>query len=354
MKSYQIVAFGEPLEDADLADPRPSGHEVVITVKASGVCHSDLHLWEGGYDLGGGRRLRVQDRGVKLPVTPGHEVAGEIAAVGPEVKDRKVGEMVLVYPWIGCGTCRVCLAGDENLCMKPRSIGIYCDGGYSEQMLVPHSRYLLPLDGLDPVAVAPYACSGLTTYSALKKLGALIGQEPVLVIGAGGLGLMCLTMLKAMGGKGAVVVDIDASRRAAALEAGALAAVDGKAADALAQVNAAMGGPASAAIDFVGSPETAALAFDSLAKGGKMVMVGLFGGAAPWPLPLIPMRAVSIVGSYTGNLAETREVLDLVRSGAAPKIPISDPPARRRDRGARGPQGRSRRRAGGADALSAA
>lgn len=326
MKSYQIVAFGEPLEDAELPDPQPSGSEVVIAVKASGVCHSDLHLWEGGYDLGGGRRLRVQDRGVKLPVTPGHEVVGEIVTIGPEVKDRKVGEMVLVYPWIGCGTCRVCLAGDENLCMKPRSIGIYCDGGYSDRMLVPHPRYLLPLDGLDPVAVAPYACSGLTTYSALKKLEALIGQEPVLVIGAGGLGLMCLTMLKAMGGKGAVVVDIDASRRAAALEAGALAAVDGSAADALAQVIAAMGGPAWAAIDFVGSPQTAALAFNSLAKGGKMIVVGLFGGAAPWALPLIPMRAVSIVGSYTGNLAETREVLDLVRSGAAPKIPITTRP----------------------------
>ena len=329
MKSYQIVAFGEPLESADLADPQPSGSEVVVAVRASGVCHSDLHIWEGGYDLGGGRRMMLKDRGIRLPLTPGHEVSGEIVSVGPEVKDRKVGEMVLVYPWIGCGNCRVCLAGDENLCMKPRSLGIYCDGGYAEQMVVPHPRYLLPLDGLDPVAVAPYACSGLTTYSALKKLGALIHEGPVLVIGAGGLGLMCLTMLKAMGGKGAVVVDIDARRRAAALDAGALAAVDGSSANALADVNAAMGGPVWTAIDFVGSPQTAALAFDALAKGGRMVMVGLFGGAAPWALPLIPMRAVSIVGSYTGSLAETREVLDLVRSGAAPKIPISTRPLAR-------------------------
>ena len=322
MKSFQIIDFGKPLGAADLPDPRPSGHEVVIAVKAAGVCHSDLHIWEGGYDLGAGRRLMLKDRGINLPLTLGHETAGQILSVGPNVVDRKVGEMCLVYPWIGCGACRVCLNGDENLCMKPRCLGVHCDGGYADQMVVPHSKYLLPLDGLDPVAVAPYACSGVTTYSALKKLGAVIKDEPVLVIGAGGLGLMCLSLLKAMGGKGAVVVDIDEKRRAAALEAGALAAVDGSAPDALAKVVAALGGPGWAAIDLVGSPATAELAFNALAKGGKMIMVGLFGGSAPWSLPLIPMKAMAIEGSYTGNLAETRELLELVRSGAVAPIPI--------------------------------
>jgi alcohol dehydrogenase, propanol-preferring len=326
VKSYQVIDFGSPLRDTDLPDPSPTGHEVVVAVKAAGVCHSDLHIWEGSYDLGGGRRLMLKDRGIPLPLTMGHETAGEIISVGPNVTDRKVGEMVLVYPWIGCGVCRVCRDGYENLCMKPRCLGVHCDGGYSDQIVVPNSKYLLPLDGLDPVAVAPYACSGVTTYSALKKLGSVIKEEPVLVIGAGGLGLMCVTILKAMGGKGAIVVDIDAKRRAAALEAGALAAVDGSAPDALAQVVAALGGPGWAAIDLVGSPQTAALGFDSLAKGGKFILVGLFGGSAPWSLPLIPMKAVTIEGNYTGNLAETRELLDLVRTGAIPKIPIRTRP----------------------------
>ena len=328
MKSYQIVDFGHDLRETDLPDPSPTGHEVIVAVKAAGVCHSDLHIWEGSYDLGAGRRLMLKDRGIPLPLTMGHETAGEILSVGPEVTDRKIGEMVLVYPWIGCGVCRVCREGDENLCMKPRCLGVHCDGGYSDQIVVPHSRYLLPLDGLDPVAVAPFACSGVTTYSALKKLGSVIKDEPVLVIGAGGLGLMCVTILKAMGGKGAVVVDIDEKRRAAALEAGALAAVDGAAPDALAQVVAALGGPCWAAIDLVGSPQTSALGFDSLAKGGKLIMVGLFGGSAPWSLPLIPMKAATIVGSYTGNLAETRELLDLLRSGAIRRIPIRARPMR--------------------------
>jgi propanol-preferring alcohol dehydrogenase len=186
VKSYQTIDFGRPLAGADLPDPKPTGDEVVIAVKAAGVCHSDLHIWEGGFDLGGGRRFTLKDRGVPLPLTLGHETAGEILSVGPNVADRQVGEMRLIYPWIGCGVCPVCHDGNENLCMKPRCLGIHCDGGYSDKLVFPHSRYLLPLEGLDPIAAAPLACSGVTTYSALKKLGPLIREELVLVIGAGG------------------------------------------------------------------------------------------------------------------------------------------------------------------------
>ena len=136
-------------------------------------------------------------------------LAVKIVAVGSDVKERKVGEVCLVVPWIGCGNCRVCRAGYENLCMAPRCIGVHCDGGYSDHVLISKSKYLLPIGDLDPVAVAPFACSGVTTYAALKKLGQVIEEEPILVIGAGGLGLMCVSILKAMGGKGAVVLDID-------------------------------------------------------------------------------------------------------------------------------------------------
>ena len=212
MKSYQLVDYGKPLEPVDIATPQPTGDEVLIEVLAAGVCHSDLHIWEGSYDLGGGKRLSLKDRGMQLPLTMGHENAGKIVAVGPDVKDRNVGEICLVYPWIGCGECRVCRMGYENLCMKPRCIGVHCDGGYSDHLIIPKSKYLLPIGDLDPVVVAPYACSGVTTYSALKKLGDLIKEEPIMVIGAGGLGLMCLSILKAMGGKGAIVVDIDEAR----------------------------------------------------------------------------------------------------------------------------------------------
>ena len=225
---------------------------------------------------------------------------------------------------VGCGKCETCLGGDENMCaVKPNSLGVYCDGGYADYMTVPHPKYLLNLKGLDPVTAAPYACSGVTTYSALKKVDL---STPIVVFGAGGLGLMLLSLLKAMGGKGAIVVDIDARKREAAEAAGALATVDGKAPDALEQLQKKAGGPIRAVIDLVGSAQTTQLGFDCLAKGGKLVIVGLFGGGATFALPLITIKAITIQGSYVGNLRETQELLDLVRAKKIPPIPVTKLP----------------------------
>lgn len=329
MKSFRVTGFGQPLTEQNRPTPELSGTQVLLRVKAAGICHSDLHIWEGGYELGHGRkRLSLQDRGVALPLTMGHESVGEIVAAGPDAKDATIGETVLVYPWIGCGQCDVCKAGDENMCLKPRFLGVYCDGGYSDELIVPHPRYLLSLDGLDPVTAAPYACSGLTTYSALKKLDL---NQPIVIFGAGGLGLMALTLLKAMGGKGAIMVDIDAKKREAAEQAGALASVDGGAPDALEQIAAKAGGPIRGVLDLVGNAQTAQLGFDCLTKGGKLVIVGLFGGGAPWALPFIPMRAITIQGSYVGNLRETQELLDLVRAKKIPPIPVIPVPLNQAD-----------------------
>jgi D-arabinose 1-dehydrogenase-like Zn-dependent alcohol dehydrogenase len=236
----------------------------------------------------------------------------------------------LVYPWIGCGNCAVCAGGDENLCVKPRFLGVYCDGGYSDHIVVPHPKYLIELDGLDPVSAAPYACSGVTTYGALRKLADVYPAEPIVVIGAGGLGLMCLSILKALGGNGAVVVDIDERKRRAALECGALAAVDGRNPEAISEITRTAQGPVRGVIDLVGSPQSTALGFDVLPKGGKLVIVGLFGGGAPWALPLIPIKAATIQGSYVGNLHELRELVELARTGAVPGIPITPRPLGRR------------------------
>ena len=242
MKSFQVTDFNAPLKEVDQPTPQPAGTQVLIKVKAAGVCHSDLHIWEGGYDLGHGRKpLSLKDRGVSLPRTMGHETVGEIVAFGPDVTaadkgDLKIGDVALAYPWLGCGKCETCLGGDENMCVvKPNSLGVHCDGGYADHMTVPHPKYLLNLKGLDPVTAAPYACSGVTTYSALKKVESAF-NTPIVIFGAGGLGLMALSLLKAMGGKGAIVVDIDARKREAAEAAGALATVDGKAPDALEQL----------------------------------------------------------------------------------------------------------------------
>ena len=331
MKSFQVAEFNAPLKEVEQPTPAPSGTEVLIKVKAAGVCHSDLHIWEGGYDLGHGRKpLSLKDRGVSLPRTMGHETVGEVVAFGPDVKEAdkgglKVGDVALVYPWLGCGQCATCLAGDENMCLKPQSLGVYCDGGYADHMTVRHPKYLLNLKGLDPVTAAPYACSGVTTYSALKKVEKDFAT-PIVIFGAGGLGLMALSLLKAMGGKGAIVVDIDARKREAAEKAGALATVDGSAPDALEQLAKKAGEPIRAVIDLVGNAATTQLGFDCLTKGGKLVIVGLFGGGAPWALPLIPIKAVTIQGSYVGNLRETQELLDLVRAKKIAPIPVTAMP----------------------------
>jgi alcohol dehydrogenase, propanol-preferring len=332
MKSFQVVDFNAPLKEVDAPTPQPSGTQVLIKVKAAGVCHSDLHIWEGGYDLGHGRKpLSLKDRGVSLPRTMGHESAGEIVAFGPDVTaadkgDLKVGDVALVYPWLGCGKCPTCVDGEENMCaVKPNAIGVYCDGGYADYMIVPNAKYLINLKGLDPVTAAPYACSGVTTYSALKKVEKDL-NTPIVLIGAGGLGLMALSLLKAMGGKGAIVVDIDATKRQAAETAGALATVDGRAGDALEQLQKKAGGPIRAVIDLVGSAQTTQLGFDALSKGGKLIIVGLFGGGATFALPLIPIKAVTIQGSYVGNLRETKELLDLVRTKNIAPIPVTTMP----------------------------
>lgn len=324
MISYQVTTFGEPLTRAERATPAPQGSEVLLRVLAAGVCHTDIHTWEGSYDLGGNKRLSMQQRGVSLPLTLGHETVGEVVAVGPDVPgDVRPGQRYLVYPWIGCGDCKVCRRGRENLCASPRFLGIFRPGGYSDHIVAPHARYLVDIGDLRPEHAAPYACSGLTTYSAIRKIPEdVLAEESVVVIGAGGLGLMGVTLLRAMGCNNVVVVEPDGARRGAALAAGAHAAIDAGAADAAAQVRQAAGA-VWAVIDCVGAASTVQLGLDLLTKGGQLILVGLFGGELSLSPALVPMCAISIEGSYIGNLDELRALMALVRERRPIAIPTA-------------------------------
>ena len=326
MKSYDVCECGAPLRLMERPTPKPTGTEVLLKVVAAGVCHSDLHIWDGFYDLGGGKRLKLADRGVKLPLTMGHENVGDVVAMGPDAKGVKIGDRRLVHPWLGCGECAVCRRGDEQFCRTPFSIGVFRSGGYADHLLVPHPRYLFDIGNIAPERAAPLACSGITTYGALKKVGPSLQEEPVVIIGAGGLGLMCLALHRAMGGKGAIVVDIDPVKREAALKAGAQAAIDPSAADAAKQIIEATKGGAWAVIDLVGATRTVQLALNSLVKGGKLIIVGLFGGDITVPTPSFPLRAMTIQGSYVGSLTEMAELLDLVRRKGVPDLPVATRP----------------------------
>jgi len=326
MRSYQVCQCGAPLKLLESDVPEPQGTQVLMKVLAAGVCHSDLHIWDGFYEIGGGKKLDLVQRGIKLHLTMGYENVGEVIAVGPEATGVKVGDVRLVNPWIGCGQCKVCLRGEENLCVKSQNIGVFSHGGYATHLVVPHQRHLFDIGKLSPRDAAPLACSGVTAYAALKKVEATLKDEAVVIIGAGGVGLMGVTLARKMGAKEVIVVDIDPAKLDAALTAGATRAVDGAAPDAAKQIQAATGGGAWAVIDFVGSSQTVGLAVASIIKGGTVVVVGLFGGDVTVPTPFLPLRAMTLRGSYVGTHRDIAELLELVNRTGVPHVPIRTRP----------------------------
>ncbi|HVM79656.1 MAG TPA: alcohol dehydrogenase [Stellaceae bacterium] len=328
MRAMQIVEWGKPLEAREYPDPEPKGEEVLLRVEAAGVCHSDVHIWDGYFDLGGGDKVTLESRGVKLPFTMGHEIAGVVAAVGPSASGVKVGDKRVVYPWIGCGQCAVCRRGEELLCPTPRTLGTRRAGGYGTHVIVPHARYLVEHAGVPQALAATYTCSGITAFSALKKTRERLGGEDHLVIiGAGGVGGSAVHIAKAAVAGKVVVADIDAQKRAHARQMGAVATIDNAAPDAVKQVMEATGGGAAAAIDFVGSPKTMEFGVNVLRKGGKLVMVGLYGGAAPLSTVLFPFKMMTVEGSYVGTLDDLKELMALVQAGKVPPIPVETRPA---------------------------
>ena len=322
MRSQTITAFGKPLESAETPTPTPTGTEVLIRVEHCGVCHSDVHIHEGSFDLGGGAKLPLA--GMKLPHTLGHEIAGEVVATGPDATGAALGDHRAVYPWIGCGKCPACLRGEENYCNQPRNLGCSSGtpGGYATHVLVPHPRYLLDYGKTAPALAATYMCSGLTAYAAMKKVGPLGPKDEVVVLGAGGVGMMGLQFARHLFGKGPLVADIDEGRLQAAMGAGAKAAYNTKDPEAAGRLMADTEGGAYAIVDFVGSEATFAFAQGAVRRGGRIIIVGLFGGGMSMPLPMFPIRALTVGGSYVGSLAETEEMMAMVRAGQIDPIPV--------------------------------
>jgi propanol-preferring alcohol dehydrogenase len=328
MHSYQIIDWGKPLQPRDYPDPKPQGAEVVVRVEACGVCHSDLHIWQGYFDLGEGERIRIADRGMQLPFTLGHEVAGTVEALGPEAGGHgvAVGDRVVVYPWIGCGECAVCRRGEELLCLKPRIVGTWKDGGYSDRVLVPHARYLVPFGDLPIEVACTYACSGVTALSALKKADATLADDTVLLIGAGGVGLNAIHLAPSVLPGGIIVADTSAEKRAAAEAAGAEVTVDNSAPDAVTRVRELSKGGVAAAIDFVGRPETSRFGLDTLRKGGTLVVVGLYGDRLGLPMPWLPLRMLTLKGSYVGTLDDLKTIIRLAQAGKVPALKVERRP----------------------------
>jgi alcohol dehydrogenase/propanol-preferring alcohol dehydrogenase len=256
----------------------------------------------------------------------GHEIVGRVVKLGPDATGVAIGDIRIVFPWVGCGTCASCLAEEDNMCLNGRALGVYQHGGYATHVVAPHARHLVDPGTLDPAVAATYACSGITVYSAIKKVMPLAADEPVVLVGAGGLGLNAIAVLRALGHRSIIVVDISEAKRAAAMAAGASQTVDGSGAGVAARIIEAAGGPVAAIIDLVNGTATARFSFDALRKGGKLVQVGLFGGELSLPLPLMAIRALTVQGSYVGNPKELRELVALAQAGTLQALPVTEVP----------------------------
>jgi alcohol dehydrogenase, propanol-preferring len=321
MKAARIVKPKESLEIQELQTPKPKGSQVIVKVHSSGVCHSDIHLWEGGYEGPHGLFLKTTDRGVKYPLTPGHEVAGTIDSLGEQVDGFSKNEKVLVFPWIGEGLCPACRDGEENLCDNPRSLGIYTDGGYAEYVLVPSYKYLVKIDdGIDIDAAATLSCSALTAYGAVKNTN-LTPNDNVVIVGTGGLGLMAIQLAKAITGSRIIAMDLDDEKLKEAKENGADNTINSKKEDpvkAIMELTDKLG--ADAVIDFVNASKTVETDMQFLRRRARLVLVGLFGGELKLSLVSMPTRAYRLIGSYTGSIADLIELVSLAERGVIKPI----------------------------------
>ena len=317
MQAARIITPKEPLEVKQLETPKPRGSQVLVKVQSSGVCHSDIHLWDGGYTGLNGQFLKTTDRGVKYPLTPGHEIAGIITDMGEDAKDMakdafRQDQKVMVYPWVGDGLCPACRVGDENLCDNPRSLGVYRDGGYAEYVLVPNYRYLLPIpQNIDTETAATLSCSALTAYGAVKNT-AIKPDNNIVIVGAGGLGIMAIQLAKAVFGARIIVIDLGDDKLKVAKENGADETINSKNEDPVSKVMELTNKKgADAVIDFVNASKTVETDMQLLRKRAKVVLVGLFGGELKLNLVSMPTRAYSIIGSYTGNIQDMAELVSL-------------------------------------------
>jgi D-arabinose 1-dehydrogenase-like Zn-dependent alcohol dehydrogenase len=323
MIRQSMTATAMPLCETIVEAPQPRGTEVLVRISRCGVCHSDVHLQDGYFALGGDKKLDVTG-GRSLPFTLGHEIAGVVEQAGAEA-DVPTGKSFAVFPWIGCGQCAACLAQEENLCAAPRHLGIQVDGGFATHVLVPHPRYLIDHGGLSAALAGAYMCSGLTAFSALRRIAAHAGRGPVLLVGLGGVGMMGLAFARALFPQPPIVADIDAGKREAALKAGAAAAYDPADPAARKALLKAAGG-VFGAVDFAGTDGSLTFAAGALAKGGKVVITGLIGGTYTTPIAMFPLRVITIEGTMTGTLAEAEEMMALARAGKVPAVPIIERP----------------------------
>jgi NAD+-dependent secondary alcohol dehydrogenase Adh1 len=298
MRAALLSEYHRPLELIERPEPEPvAARDVVVKIGGAGVCATDLHAQEG----------LMEPAGLKPPVVLGHENAGWVQAVGPDVTTAKEGDAVLVYPPYSCGLCVSCRRGLDMFCERHQFYGLTKDGGFADYLLV-DERSLVPLpEGVEPAAVAPHSDAGITAYHAVKKLlPRLAPGTTSVVIGVGGVGHIALQLLRVLGGGAVIGVDTDERRRALAQELGAD--------EVLAEIGdvreATNGAGADVVLDFVATDATHAAGLDALARRGLYSTVG-YGGMITVPSVAMVVGETVIAGNLVGSWIDLWELLQL-------------------------------------------
>ena len=299
-----MTAAGRPLELQDVALRDPGAGELLVRVRAAGICHSDAHYRSGLSPMGA------------LPLTLGHEIAGVVERVGAGVRSHAVGDRICLHYLVTCGECPACRRGLETWCERGAMLGHHVDGGFAEAITVPSRNALRLPERIPFERGAVLMCSSATALHALRK-GRLAPGERVAIFGFGGLGVSAIQLARALGAAEVFAVDIRAEKLALAERLGAVA-VDASHGDAVAKlVDATRGAGIDVALDLVGTPAVMGQAVRCLAPRGRAVLVAL----SDQKLELDPYREIlgreaELIGSNDHTLAELSELIAFVERGA--------------------------------------
>ncbi len=316
MKAMLLKQFGERLLMEDVAEPEIGSHDAVVKVRACGVCRTDIKIRNG----------EMAKVAIKLPHILGHEAAGEVVCVGDDVSNIKAGDRVAIAPSIACGVCRPCSMGRENLCANMIVLGFHRHGAFAEYLVAP-AKQLLKVGKMrfDHAAVCTDAV--MVPYHAIRKQGAVKAGDKVLIAGVGGLGCHALQIAKLFGAY-VIAADVSEEALAAARSLGSDATVNSRAGDSLQRIRRITeGAGVDVVIETVGTPETLAWTLPSLAKGGRLVLVGYAPGK-PFGVDSVPLvlDEWEIIGSHGATKCDLAEVIDLVGRGQIrPQVSLTFP-----------------------------
>ncbi len=303
MKAAVVRAFGKPLVIEDVPVPTPGPGEILVKVRACGVCHTDLHAASGDWPVK-----------PTPPFIPGHEAAGVVAALGAGVTDFKLGDAVGVA-WLhdACLRCEYCETGWETLCEHQHNTGYSVNGGFAEYVIASAAFAARLPAGVDFAAIGPILCAGVTTYKGLKETEARPG-EWVVISGVGGLGHIAIQYAKAMGLK-VIGLDIADDKLRLARESGADQAVNALAKDAVERVLEITGGGAHGVLVTAVSTPAFGQALHMVRRKGTVSLVGLPPGEFPTPIFDVVLKRITVRGSIVGTRRDLDEAIAFAVDG---------------------------------------